>query len=447
MLRVGVGPQPQYSFRRTVALPDGFDWDEGRFGFVVSQSGRAFRAEVAPKDLVDSTIWTGPAFHVDGASGDDVNSGLGAFDGDFADAKRSIYAAFLAGNATGAAYRVLVKPGRYQESAFTRNGNDEPDQPVAIIGWGGKVHYRTGPFSVSWNDMSGTWSTAVSAVRRVFRTDVLTPEGQYTELRQVADVTTCAATPQSWALDGSMVHVNIEGAPSPEDIALIRSFHGARFMSHDSDIYLENIEAEGGITGSLHFDAVAQRNIVAVGCSFRYSAPSNPAAPLDAVRVRRTNGLAAFFDCDASQGAKDGWSFHEDGTAGLHVLLQDCTSWRNGIEGASSCNAFTTHDGTHAIVLNGGFGLSRNGTEVHTIQTARTWLAGTTTITRDIDGSSTAYKCSNQSRMWLQGCTADAAGTAINYAVEANSGEVFTRDLVIVSGGIETVSGGTVTSF
>ncbi len=447
MIGLSTGLQPQFNARQTVDLPVGFDWDQGRFDISITKSGKTYSSSFQPRDLVDQAIWTGAAIHVDSAAGDDANSGLGSVDGDFSSAKRTIHAAFVAGNATGAPYRVLVTPGTYEESAFTRNGNDEPDQAVAVIGWQGAVRYRTGPFLPNWTDAAGTYSSSVSSVRRAFRTDVLTDKGHYTELSNVADVATCAATPDSWTQDGGTIHVNIGSAPGAGDIALMRSFHGARFLSHDRDFYLENIHTEGGITGALHFDAVATRNIVGVNCSFRYSAPSNPSSPLDAVRVRRTNGLVAFFGCDASHGAKDGWSFHEDGTVGMHVLLQDCTGWRNGIDGATSCNAFTTHDAVRAIVLNGSFGLSRNGTEVHCIQTTETWVAGARAVARDIDGSSVAFKCSNPSYMWLQDCVADADGATDNYAVEANAGTVFTRDVGIVAGSVETSLGGSVTPF
>ena len=447
MLGVSVGVQPGFGLRRGVDLPPGFGWDAVRFPLPVHRVGARYGVGLQPRDLVDPAIWSGPAFHVDGVAGDDANSGLGAQDGDFSAAKRTIHAAFVAGNATGAAYRVLVQAGTYSESAFTRNGNDEPSQPVAIIGWGGPVRYRTGPFSVAWSDAGGTFSAGVSSVKRAFRTDVLTPEGLYTELVEVPDVATCAATPDSWVDDAGTVHVNIGGAPGAEDIALMRSFHGARFLTHDRDIYLENIHTEGGITGALHFDAVATRNIVGVECSFRYSAPSNPSSPLDAARVRRTDGLIAMFRCDASLGAKDGWSFHEDGVAGMHVLLVDCSGHRNGVGQATSCNAFTTHDAARAVVLNGDFGLSRNGTEVHCIQSTQTWLAGTRAVARDVDGTSVAFKCSNPSFMWLQDCLADADGSVENYALEANAGTVFTRGFTVVNGSVVTSLGGSVTPF
>jgi len=447
MLGVAVGLQPQYNSRAAVPFPAGFAWDQTRFGFDVTAAGGRFESGLNPRDLVDPAIWSGPAFHVDRTGGNDANSGAGATDGDFSDAKKSIYAAFLAGNATGAPYRVLVNAAEYEGGAFTRNGNDEPDQSVAVIAWGGRARYRAGPFAVSWTDAGGTYSASVSSVRRAFRTDILTAEGMYTELEKVADVATCAATPGSWVLDGSTVHVNIGAAPGVADIALMRSFHGARFMDHADDFYIEGFDIEGGITGAFHCDAVALRNVVGVDCSFRYSAPSNPTAPLDAVRVRRTDGLVAFFGCDASFGAKDGWSFHDDGTLGMHVLLQDCSGWHNGIDPAISVNAFTVHDDVSAVVLNGAFGLSRNGAEVHTIQNSESWIVGARLIARDPDGSSTAIKCSNTSVMWVQNVVADADGPGTNYALEVNGGTVFTKGMSVVSGTVEITAGGSVTPF
>jgi hypothetical protein len=361
MLGLAVGMAPQYSAEVPLQLPAGFGWDTARFPISPSRVGSAYRSNLTPRDLVSPAIWSGPAFHVDAETGDDANDGLAASDGDFSAAKRTIYSAFQAGNATGAAYRVIVKSGLYEESAFTRNGNDEPNQPVAILGWGGPVRYRTGPHSVSWIDAGGSFSASVSSVKRVFRTDALTAQGQYSELVKAADLATCQATADTWFDDSGTVHVNVGNAPGSSDIALIRSFHGARFLTHAQDLYLENIHCEGGIYGALHVDAIATRNVVAVGCSFRYAAPSNPASPLDAVQVRRTDGLVAFFDCDASMGGSDGWSFHEDGTPGMHVLLDNCHGHHNGIDPATSWNGFTTHDGVRSIVLGGSFGHSRNG--------------------------------------------------------------------------------------
>ncbi|MFD2739611.1 hypothetical protein ACFSUD_08530 [Sulfitobacter aestuarii] len=447
MLGAGVGLLPQYRRKIPVPLPPGFGWDQARFPLSVTRLGTGFRSGLEPRALVDPLIWQGLALHVDGDLGDDGNSGLGAVEGDFSAAKRSIHAAFVAGNASGAPYRVIVKPGFYEESAFTRNGNQEPDQPVAIIGWGGKLRYRTGPFAVQWGDAGGSYSAPVSSVKRVFRCDLRDDQGLYRELLQVADAASCTATQESWCDLGGSVRVNIGAAPGESDIALIRSFHGARFLSHARDLYLENIEVEAGISGALHLDAVAARNVVAVNCAFGYAAPSNPASPLDAVRVRRTDGLLAFFDCAASMGAKDGWSFHEDGVGGMHVLLERFTGYRNGIDPATSCNGFTCHDGVRAVVLGGDFGWSRKGTEVHCVQAAQVWLAGSRATARDVDGTSVAFKCSNDARMWLQDCVADAAGAASNLAIEANGGQVHTRAQAVLGGDLLASGAGAISGF
>jgi len=94
------------------------------------------------------------------------------------------------------------------------------------------------------------------------------------------------------------------------------------------------------------------------------------------------------------------------------VLLQNCSGWRNGFSTATSCNGFTSHDGVRAILPGSDFGLSRNGTEVHVIQSTQTWAAGCRAVARDVDGTSVAFKCSNDALMWLQDCAGDAAGQA-----------------------------------
>lgn len=447
MLGVGLDLRPQVPGEVAVPLPAGLGWNSEAHPIEIIRGIGGFRSETVPRDLVDPGIWTGAAIHVDGVAGDDANSGLGAADGDFTAAKRTIWAAFVAGNATSAPYRVIVKAGRYKEADFTRNGNDEPTQPVAVIGWGGPVRYRTGPWEQVWSDAGGTFSTVKSAVSRVFRTDVLTARGHYSELAEVSDVATCAATPDSWCDDGGTVHVNVGGPPGTEDIALMRTFHGARFLGHVHDLYLEDIHCEGGITGALHCDPVASRNVVAVRSSFRYSAPTTPSGAQDAVRVRRTAGLVAFFDCDASQGAKDGWNFHEDGVPGMHVLMERCIGFDNGAFGAISCNALTSHDAVKMIVLGGDYGYSRNGTEVHCIQQTASFLAGCRAVARDVDGTSVAYQCSFEGSMWLYEAVADADGAGSNHAIEADSGSVYTRGFRAVSGAVVTSGGGTVTPF
>jgi len=434
--------------RNEFSPPSALGWVGTPSALIARSIGQTYAVDIDPRTLVDPAIWSGPAIHVDATGGNDANSGMGAIDGDFSAAKRSIYSAFSAGNATGGAYRVLIKSGEFEGSAFTKNGQIEPAYPVAMLGWDGPVNYRTGPFETLWADAGGTYSTAVSSLNRVFRTDVMTGNGLYTELDPVPDLATCQATMNSWFDSGALVHVNIGRAPDPRDIAIIRNFNGARFLTHSDDLYLENIHIEGGITGALHCDAPATRNIVGVSCSFRYSSPSNIASPLDAARVRRTDGLVAFFDCDASGGAKDGWSFHEDSNGSMHVLLSNCSGFENGAFGAISCNAFTAHDTVTAAVVGGRYGYSRNGAELHVVQDARIWILGATATARDPDGSSVGFKSSNSTIMWLERTVADAAGGAVsNLDIEANGGTVFTRGHLALAGTSSAYGGGSITAY
>lgn len=433
---------------RQFKIPTGLGWNSTAWPLTVTRYDDGHDVGLNPRDLVDSGIWSGPAFHVDLTDGDDANTGAGANDGDFSDALRTIHAAFTEGNATGQAYRVLVNSGTCDESAFSKNGQVEPNQPVAIIGWGGPVTYRTGPWNIPWTlDQGTTYSAAITSRNRVFRSDVLTDEGHYTELTLAADLATCRSTVGTWFGDGTDVYVNVGASPSNEDIAVLRGFHGARFLTHADDLYLEDIHTQGGITGALHCNAAATRNIIGVDCSFRYSSPSNTAAPLDAVQIRDTEGLVAFWRSDASFGAKDCWNFHETNEGNLSVLLVDCSGHYAGAFDETSCNAFTTHDQIRAVVIGGDFGLSRDGADFHTIEDTKTWAFDVDVKARNPDGDSSAFKCSSGSKMWLESTVADAADSGNNYALEAQGGEIFVRGHVSRAGTQYAYSDGKISAF
>jgi hypothetical protein len=81
MSGAGVGIQPQY--RAVVAeglsFSFGFGWDQIRFPIGVECTGSAFNTDLNLSDLDDLNIWTGTAVHVDSATGDDSNTGLGNY--------------------------------------------------------------------------------------------------------------------------------------------------------------------------------------------------------------------------------------------------------------------------------------------------------------------------------------------------------------------------------
>lgn len=436
------------------APPAGLNWDATLTPLLVGKIGTQYRVIDNPRAKVNPAIWTGPVIYVDRVNGDNGNSGLGDYYGDFSSAKLQPHAAITAGNALGVPYRIVTKAGEFKESDFTNNGTVEPTQPVAFVSYGGRSKYRTGPWETTWTlDTGTTYTATITAINRMFRTDVLTAEGLYTELDLAADLATCRATTGTWFKDGSTVYVNIGAAPGVRDLAPIRNFNGAYFPNHTHDFYIEGFDIEGGITASLDLTAVADRNVIGVDCTFRYSSPSVVTAQLDAVRVWQTNGLVWFRDSDASAAAKDGWNFHENSNPGIHVLLEGCTGYENGWNGATSCNAFTTHDGVRAAAIGcdfGGNSADSTGTTVHCIEDTLTWALGTTASDANLDGddNATAFKCSNDSSMWLEETNASATdGLVNNYAIEANGGTVYKRDHTNTAGTEAVSAGGSIGSF
>ncbi len=94
-----------------VEVTAGLCWDHDANPVTVRRRDGGYGIAAKTRDLFVPAIWSGPAFHVEVATVDDANSGIGAADGDLSDAFCTIHAAFTAGKATGGACRVLVKPG------------------------------------------------------------------------------------------------------------------------------------------------------------------------------------------------------------------------------------------------------------------------------------------------------------------------------------------------
>jgi hypothetical protein len=125
MVEVGLALSSMRSMSSSASFapPAGLGWNGTPTSLSAARFGDTYMVDVNPRDLVDPAIWSGPAYHVDGVSGDDNNSGLGTVDGDFSAAKKSIHAAFTAGNATGSAYRVLINSGEFDGSASSKNNH------------------------------------------------------------------------------------------------------------------------------------------------------------------------------------------------------------------------------------------------------------------------------------------------------------------------------------
>lgn len=429
-------------------VPEGLQWP-ARYNFTAIKSAGSWDVGISPRSLVNPAIFEGKRYHVRPETGDDDSSGLGEFVGDFSSAMRTVRAAITAGNATGEPYAIYIDASEVmRESNLTQAALPGPTQPCALIGLGGQALYQAGPdpAGVSWTLVSGTtYSAPVSASRRVLRTDVLDEFGLYQDLEEKGDVAAVNAQVNSWCIDGSTTYVNIGEAPTG-NILTLRNFRALDFSDSVEDLYLENLTIHGGGTGNMRLTATAERNVVGNSVNFQYVGSANKGSnPQDAVTIQNTTGLLAFFDSRADFGHKDGWNFHQDAASETNVLMVNCQGYRSGRDTDTSSNAFTTHDEVKAAVIGCSFGNSFYGTDVHCIQNSRTWCLDVDVTASDADGSSTAFKCSNSSFMWLEGTRADASGQAENYAIEANGGTVYKRGHVTSAGTETAYSGGSIT--
>lgn len=407
-----------------VAHPNGFAWPFNTYPVTVSKYYGRFSTDIDPRSLVNSSIFTTTNFiFVDGVNGVDATAAVVSNVANYATSPaKSMGKALQLGNATGSAYRVLVKAGTYDRSLTPHFFGTYPSQHLSIEAWGGRVVF--GNFDVlSWS-LDGTFTSCYKATRsnvsRVFDITNKDANGYYTELTLVADATTCNTTPNSWVdVSNTTLYVRrADGAAVTN--ANTRAYLGAALETLnmpnavDKDLYISGLDIEGGATGCLHGSA-AHRNIVGEDCTFRYS--GSIATPIDCVQLVSQAGLCAFFRCDASYSSKDGFNAHY--TAGpatnSYVLTVDCTGKNNGRGTSTSNNGFTLHETCMGIDINGRYDGCYGG-NVHNIGTSQMWCVGTTSTNSlgDVPLGGTYLSASfrldqGPARMWLDGCLAQGS--------------------------------------
>ncbi|WP_289156091.1 hypothetical protein [uncultured Salipiger sp.] len=420
--------------------------------------GSTWLCSVNPRALVSQEIWSGAVVYVDPEDGDDANDGLGDHWGDYSRAKRNMYAAITAGNATGSGFLIKVKGGESPgETWATNNGAVEPTQHMGII-CDAPMSYRVGNWTNTWTLDSGTcYYTTATSIGRVLRTDKRDARGHYIDLEHTqndgeSDAAALAAVQSTegtfWRdLANNRVYVNIGREPGNRHIALLRNVRGLEFdTSTPKDIYIEGMHTEGGIDGAFAVTGTGTRNIVCVNCSFLYQGHRTQIR--NAVAFTQTEGLVAMFGVDGSKGQKDGFGYHSDAGAGLAVLHINCVSADKGRLDEASINGFTTHDTVKSIDIGGRYGWGINGTEVHCIEQTVSWFLGTRATARDPDGTCGAFKCSEDAVMYLEETFADAAGGGTNnFAIEANGGTVRKRNHTNIAGTEEASGAGSIGTF
>lgn len=439
--------------------PESLGWPAAYHFQAAELPNGKFAALVNPRALVDQRIWSGPAYYVATNGNDTTGTGLSAAP------VRSIWKAVQLGNSNGTPYRVMIGAGMYRMTN-SMNGYPsgwptppvsaliEPTQPCAFIAHNGRVeHSAMKDVSTFPTVKDGTYGNCyvlpnTEGTRRVFDRLTFDQYGNFTELVNAASLAACDATPNSWYQSGSSLYLNrTDGvAPTFNNTLTLQNTYTAAFLSNTSDLYFEGIDFLGGNSGALHIDPVSTRNVVAVGCSFRYAGSS--AFGISGLRVRRVTGLCAFFRCFASGNSTDGLNFHADGSSGMYVLTSQCRAIANGVSPNTSCNGWTTHDNVIGIDIGGEYGPHLDGACVHAIETTKSWLLGTVARRSTLNGSAgnSPFKVSNSGAMTLEHCLGFAdASTNYTFYVQLNASTGLTLSTRFFDGVVTNETGTTLT--
>lgn len=441
--------------RKYITLPSGLGWAPLFVPRIYRdmQTGAYSVDPFNPRDLVNQSIWTGAAYHVDVATGVDTNTGLGAFDGDFRSPLLTIQQAIVLGNATGAPYRVYVKAGYYGGSrALTGGSAVEPTQHAAFIGVGGAVRNTASDGTINFSattDATYTNTYTVSIANLLQIRDMLTRDSstRFADIPQLADPATVnSAATGGYCISGGLLYLRRADGLRPTDAntLITRTNGAARFVTCTTDLYFENFAFYGGYDGALYCDPVATRNIVTVNCEASYAGGSAYTTASDGVRIRRNQGLVCHVNIRAYGNTKDGLNYHRDSAAAgsMFVLTINPVSKGNGLFGATSCQAETSHDDVVSITVNPDYYDSK-GSLYHHIEQAKCAVFGGEMVAGPLNGTSGVARASNDVRMWLHGTKIDA-GSGNSIIAEANTGTVYVGGEPRLSGGISATGGGQV---
>ena len=454
--------------------PVGFNWDFTKYPVRWARAQNAagavfYSVNVNPSDLVNPAIWTGLKLHVDPVNGSDSNSGLASVFGDFTSAVKSIKKAFQIGNASGAPYSVTLKPTTSATTAYTYTEgpqNVAPTQACAIGCYGGRAVVAACRQNQSWAFHSGTvntdavykWVNPSEPPNRLFDlTAAKDTYGLYPEIAQTTSIANVQATANSWFYDTSgtptlYVRMTSGAAITTQRVRVMGSLENlnldatgasgpSAYNADGCDLYFENIDFEGGRHGIYILSGNGlgggyRRNIIGVNSTFRYAGGGfvgQTYFETDAISVQDTEGLIAFFRCQADAAEKDGFNFHwnrSDQASSLQYSLNvDCRGASNGGSRSSSDNGLTIHETLVGIDV-GGYYPNNNGGCVHNIQTSQLLCLGTRAEASRETTTQPAFKCSDTASMWMADCIASGGTNAIY----AQGGKIYERNTTLSAG-------------
>lgn len=390
----------QSAMRYVPVMPGSLGWDTTNFPFSITSITdlpgtlrSTAVVSVTPEGLFDavSTARTAPGatFYVDVSTGNDANPGT------IGSKVKSIWKAIALANAAAVPTKIIVTGSTYFRTNnpwFNGGSGIQPTVDLALIADAGRV--ITGTF-----DPPGTLSRdgtqvncfvlTVSSVNRVCDMANLDRFGNYTDLKNVATAALCNAEPNSWTLVAGTLYIHRAdqaGVTNANTRVFRPSTKTTQFLN-PVNVYMggtspgDGWDLEGG-SNNAAFDASptspgSTRHVIAVKDStFRYGGGTTDTGAR-AVAVDSWQGLAAFFNCRADGGWTDGFNFHNSNAASnMNVLTVNCSGYDNGRPGGVSCNGWTSHEDVKGIDV-AGFYWGNHGGTVRSINTSKTWLAGT----------------------------------------------------------------------
>ncbi len=419
-------------------MPSGFNWPPILPNVTAYHYGDNYYCNLEPEDIMDSSAFTA-VLYVHGTKGSDSNNGT-----TWLLAKKSIQSAMLAATASGVATRILVyaPAGPYYRSiGIAADGSDRNGSvPIMLEAINGRV--VTGPWdNLTYSLASGatkTYQATRSNVLRVFNPTATDANGGMLEYTyktgadNTARIAAVEAAAGSWSMstDGSTFYVHPSdnsAATNANTRAILKAANLG--WNGNANLYIRGFDFQGGKDGAIKIFGGSTNRVVAVDCTFNYSAASNTQAgestTIDGVQVYGC-GLAAFFGCAASWNQKDGFNVHATGAVKPALLTINCVGCHNGVSPSTSNNGFTAHEGCSAIDIGGLYLGNFGSASAHVDNDTHVWMVGATAGNSpgDVPFSGTsvaAYRAwSGTVKMWLDSCRDCGAPEGINASGGAN---------------------------
>lgn len=340
----------------------------------------------------------------------DSNNGLSA-----AAPFASITKAIQSANTNGTTARINIMGGEYVR-ALGPVGT-APTVDIAFVAFSGRVVTGTfdafGTFTLD-GTYTNCYSLALTSIDRVCNRLVQTGFATYgvqtnKDYTKLADPTTLNSTTPTtadlWATDGSKIYIRrVDGAvPTPTNTRLYRSGVSLFAFSTAVNIYMENIDGEGGNSAAtfdyrLTASSALKRVFVAKNCSAKYAGGVVNTASRG-FGIESMKGLAYLYGCEGSACATDGINFHDAQANGLQALTVNCSGTDNGRGSSTSNNGHTGHETVIGIDLAGYYPNNRGGS-CRWVNSSKVLYAGTYSSDLGDGVGVTSFQTDNTATMW-----------------------------------------------